>query len=75
MVVQNIPRGGVLTYMEVAERAGSPIAYRAVGNIIAKNFDSKIPCHRYIRSDGDIGNYNRGKEKKQELLKKEDAIT
>lgn len=60
MVVSKIPQGQTLSYAEVARRAGSPRAYRAVGTIMALNFDASIPCHRVIRSSGDIGNYNRG---------------
>lgn len=70
-VVKKIPRGSVLTYKEVAKRAGSPGAFRAVGNILNKNYDPKIPCHRVIRSDGKIGGYNRGAKKKKDILKKE----
>lgn len=70
-VVRAIPRGIVLTYEQVAARAGSPRAYRAVGNILSKNYDSAIPCHRVIRSDGTLGGYNRGALKKVELLRKE----
>lgn len=73
-VVAKIPRGKVLAYKEVARRAGSPMAYRAVGNILNKNYDPKIPCHRVIRSDGKIGGYNRGAKKKIALLQKEGAI-
>lgn len=71
-VVKGIPPGRVLTYKQVAARAGNPRAARAVGTLMAKNYDSKIPCHRVIRSDGKIGNYNRGGPKaKLALLKKE----
>lgn len=70
-VVKKIPKGSVLTYKEVARRAGSPNAFRAVGNILNKNYDPKIPCHRVIRSDGKTGGYNRGAKKKKEILKKE----
>jgi O-6-methylguanine DNA methyltransferase len=70
-VVKKIPKGGTMTYMQVAKLAGSPKAYRAVGNILNKNYDPKIPCHRVIRSDGKIGGYNRGAKKKRELLKEE----
>jgi len=73
-VVKKIPKGNVLTYKQVAELAGNPKAFRAVGNILNKNYNSKIPCHRVIRSDGNIGKYNRGKGKKIELLKKENVI-
>jgi len=74
-VVANIPRGKTLTYTEVAKRAGNPRAYRAVGNILNKNHNPKIPCHRVVRSDGTIGDYNRGRKKKRELLLQEKAIT
>lgn len=74
-VVKNIPKGQVMTYAAVAKAAGSPGASRAVGTLMAHNFDPTIPCHRVIRSDGKIGNYNRGGEKaKRALLKKEGAI-
>ncbi len=73
-VVKNILKGKVLTYKEVAELAGRPKAWRAVGNILNKNKDPKIPCHRVIRSNGKIGGYNRGSKKKLKLLKKEGAI-
>ena len=64
-----------MTYKEVAKRAGSPKAFRAVGSIMAKNFDSDIPCHRVIKSDGTLGNYNRGgATKKMTLLRKEGAV-
>lgn len=70
-VVAQIPRGEVLTYKEVAQRAGSPRAYRAVGNILSRNNDLSVPCHRVIRSDGAIGGYNRGREMKSKLLQGE----
>lgn len=73
-VVKKIPKGGTMTYMQVAKLAGSPKAYRAVGNILNKNYDSKIPCHRVIRSDGKIGGYNRGVQNKIKLLRKERKI-
>lgn len=61
-----------MTYAEVANKAGNPRAVRAVGTILSKNYDPEIPCHRVIRSDGKIGNYNRGgTEKKREMLIKE----
>ena len=73
-VVSKIPKGKTLTYKEVAVRAGSPAAYRSVGNVLNKNYDPKIPCHRVVRSDGKIGGYNRGSEVKIKILKKEGAI-
>jgi methylated-DNA-[protein]-cysteine S-methyltransferase len=74
-VVAKIPRGKTMTYQEVARRAGSPHAYRAVGNIMNKNPDTKrVPCHRVVRSDGDTGGYARGRAKKIALLRSEGAI-
>ncbi|MEF3691744.1 MAG: MGMT family protein [Candidatus Moraniibacteriota bacterium] len=73
-IVKKIPRGKTLTYQEVARRAGSPKAFRAVGNILNKNYDPTIPCHRVIRSDGKIGGYNRGKNLKIKILQKEKAL-
>jgi len=70
-IVAKIPKGKVLTYKEVARRAGKPMAYRAVGNILNKNYNPRIPCHRVIRSDSTIGGYNRGIKIKRALLKKE----
>lgn len=70
-VVQAIPKGKVLTYKQVAEKAGQPKAYRAVGNILNKNHDPLIPCHRVIRSNGKIGGYNRGTDAKRKKLKQE----
>ncbi len=54
--------------------AGNPKASRAVGNILNKNYDKTIPCHRVIRSDGKTGGYNRGSKNKIKILKKEGAI-
>ncbi len=73
-VVRSIPKGAVLTYKQVAECVGSPRAYRAVGNILKENFDLEIPCHRVIRSDGSFGGYNRGTERKREILMSEGFI-
>lgn len=73
-IVKKIPKGKVLTYKEVAKRAGNMNASRAVGNILNKNHDSKIPCHRVIRSDGKIGGYNKGKKQKITILKREGYI-
>jgi O-6-methylguanine DNA methyltransferase len=70
-VVKKIPTGQVLTYKQVAELAGNPKACRAVGNILNKNYNPNIPCHRVIRSDGQSGGYNRGNKKKEEVLKSE----
>jgi len=70
-VVAKIPEGSTLTYKQVAHLAGSPRAYRAVGNILNKNYNPAISCHRVVRSDGMPGGYNRGEKKKIALLRGE----
>ena len=70
-VVKKIPKGKVLTYKEVAKKAGNINASRAVGNILNKNHNPEIPCHRVIRSDGSLGGYNKGEKQKIAILKKE----
>ena len=67
-VVRKIPKGKVLTYKEVARRAGKPLASRAVGNILNKNYNPKIPCHRVIRSDGTLGRYSLGGTRKKAAI-------
>ncbi len=73
-VVKKIPKGKVLTYKQVAEKAGSVNASRAVGSILKKNYRPEIPCHRVIRSDGLAGEYNRGRAEKIRKLRAEGAI-
>lgn len=74
-VVKKIPRGTVLTYAQVAARAGSSRAYRAVGAVMKANYHKDIPCHRVVKSDGSIGDYNRGGASvKIKLLKEEGVI-
>ena len=70
-VVYQIPRGKTLTYSQVAAKASSPKASRAVGSILKQNFDPQIPCHRVIRSDGTPGEYNRGRVEKIRKLASE----
>ncbi|MGB9743466.1 MAG: MGMT family protein [Minisyncoccales bacterium] len=73
-IIKRIPKGKVLTYKEVAKLAGRPKAWRPVGNILNKNRDPKIPCHRVIRSDRRVGGYFSGTKKKISLLKKEGVL-
>jgi methylated-DNA-[protein]-cysteine S-methyltransferase len=74
-IVRKIPKGKTMTYKEVATRAGSSGAARAVGSIMKANYVKDIPCHRVIRSDGKIGDYNRGgRDRKIALLIQEGAL-
>ena len=72
--LQRVPRGEVQTYAWLAQKAGSPKAARAVGNIMARNpVPVLIPCHRVVPASGGSGNYGLGKARKRELLQREEA--
>ncbi len=67
-----IPAGKVSTYGDLAKTLGNPSASRMIGRILGKNPNPvKIPCHRIVMSDGKIGGYISGIDKKRELLEKE----
>ena len=72
-LVKQIPKGKLMTYGEIArELTGSVRAARAVGQAVATNpYPVVVPCHRVVRSDGDIGGYSSGVEKKIRLLSAE----
>ena len=72
--IKEIPYGETRTYKQVACAIGRPNSSRAVANACGKNPDTKtIPCHRVVRSNGDIGGYSLkgGINKKRKLLKLE----
>ena len=70
-LISKIPEGKISTYKRIA-KALKTKAYRAVGNAMAKNPNPiTVPCHRVINSDGSIGGYSLGIDKKVNLLKKE----
>lgn len=73
-IVRAIPKGSVMTYKEVAKKAGNEKASRAVANIMAANYDPEIPCHRVIRTDGSLGGYNRGGIVRKEAILTEEGI-
>jgi methylated-DNA-[protein]-cysteine S-methyltransferase len=65
----DIPYGATASYADIARRAGSPRASRAVGTACATNpLPLIVPCHRVIRSDGSVGNYGGGTDAKLALL-------
>jgi O-6-methylguanine DNA methyltransferase len=69
-----IPPGFVTTYGEIA-RALDSRAYRAIGGILNRNPDApRVPCHRVVMSDGSLGGYAFGIERKRELLRKEGVL-
>ena len=74
-VVKGISKGKTMSYGEVAYHAGARSAARAVGTIMASNTDKTVPCHRVIRADGKIGEYNNiNGPSKEELLQAEGAL-
>lgn len=69
-----VPKGKVTTYKAIAEALGTK-AYRAVGNAMNRNpYAPRVPCHRVINSDGSLGGFAFGIEKKINLLKSEGII-
>ncbi len=73
--VAAIPRGEVRSYGEVALEVGHPGAARAVGEVMRTNrIPVLIPCHRVIRSGGDIGRYTPDPAIKRRLLRLEGAL-
>ncbi|OGF18456.1 cysteine methyltransferase [Candidatus Falkowbacteria bacterium RIFCSPLOWO2_12_FULL_45_10] len=71
-LTKKIPRGRLITYGGLARALGRSRAARAVGNVLNKNRDFvNIPCHRVVRSDGQVGGYALGEKKKIEKLKRE----
>ena len=71
-ILSAVPAGRVTTYAALARAVGRPGAARAVGNALHQNpLPIVVPCHRVVRSDGKFGGYNRGAEKKMEILKNE----
>jgi methylated-DNA-[protein]-cysteine S-methyltransferase len=70
-----VPFGQVITYSDAAKRAGSPRAFRAAGSALGSNpIPIVVPCHRVVRSGGEIGNYGGGPEMKRFLLEHEHAL-
>ncbi|HNZ52422.1 MAG TPA: MGMT family protein [Candidatus Pacearchaeota archaeon] len=70
-ILVKVPKGKVTTYKEIARKLNSK-AYRAVGNAMNKNpYAPKVPCHRVVKSNGEVGGFAFGVKKKIEMLKKE----
>jgi methylated-DNA-[protein]-cysteine S-methyltransferase len=71
----SVPRGEVVSYGALAQRAGKPRAYRAAATACARNpIPILVPCHRVLPGTGGIGNYGGGPERKRALLELEGAI-
>lgn len=73
--MRKIKAGKVLSYADLAKRAGSPDAVRAAGSACAKNAIAiVVPCHRVVKTGGAIGNYAYGLEVKEWLLRHEGVL-
>jgi methylated-DNA-[protein]-cysteine S-methyltransferase len=70
-----VPFGEVITYRDAARRAGNPRATRAAGTALGSNpIPIVVPCHRVIRTGGEVGNYGGGPAMKRFLLELEGAL-
>jgi methylated-DNA-[protein]-cysteine S-methyltransferase len=70
--LRKVSAGDFISYGELAERIGRPKAVRAVGQANAKNpIALVVPCHRVVASDGSLGGYSAGRERKAWLLEHE----
>ena len=73
--MKKVKPGAVISYADLAERAGSPAAVRAAGSACAKNaIVLVVPCHRIVKTGGALGNYAYGLNKKEWLLRHEGAL-
>ena len=70
--MRKVSAGKVISYADLASRAGSPDAVRAAGSACAKNaIMLVVPCHRIVKTGGALGNYAYGLDKKEWLLSHE----
>ncbi len=70
-LLKRVPKGKVTTYKLIAKALRTK-AYRAVGNAMNKNpYAPAVPCHRVVKSNGEVGGFAHGTRKKIEMLKKE----
>src|SRR6516225_863698 len=70
--LRRVPAGSVISYQGLAAAIGLPSGQRAIGNTVASNpVPIYVPCHRVIRSDGSLGNYGGGPDRKLKLLRAE----
>ena len=71
-MLMRVPEGKITTYGDLAKALGHPKASRLIGRILNKNPNPiAVPCHRVVKSNGNIGGYAFGNGRKKELLKKE----
>lgn len=67
-----VPKGKVISYGDLAKKAGFPKAARAVGSALNRNpFAPRVPCHRVVKSSGEVGEFAHGAERKIAILRSE----
>ena len=70
--LREIPVGSTASYAQIAERIGAPKSFRAVAQACGANHLAvAIPCHRVVRSNGELSGYRWGVERKRQLLERE----
>ena len=70
-----VPKGKITTYGELAKAVGLKNGQRAIGKIMNKNpYPVIIPCHRVVKSDGNVGGYAYGEEIKSDMLTREGIV-
>ena len=70
--MRRVNAGKVISYADLADKAGSPAAVRAAGSACANNaIMLVVPCHRIVKTGGALGNYASGVDKKEWLLSHE----
>jgi O-6-methylguanine DNA methyltransferase len=70
-----IPKGRVATYAAIARALKNSQAARAVGNALNKNpYAPQVPCHRVIRSNGEVGGFASGSRRKIQMLRREGVV-
>jgi len=73
--MRRVTPGKVISYADLARKAGSPDAVRAAGSACARNLIAVVvPCHRIVKTGGALGNYAYGLKYKEWLLRHEGAI-
>ena len=70
--IREVPAGKTVSYQDIARAVGKPSAYRAVGTATGRNpVGIAVPCHRIVRSDGGLGGYGGGLDRKEWFLEHE----
>ena len=73
--LKKVPKGKVITYAGLARMVGRPKAHRAVGSAMNKNpYAPQVPCHRAVKSNGDLGGFATDIKVKIKRLQKEGVV-